>query len=201
MFTTIKAHWRPRWWFVVWSMRSARWPVRELVAVTSGFAEPRRYSQMPSLGVGSPSVGTPLQTVCGWVCQVPLARSASTTYCHLYTACACCRSGTPPTVWPVSQTPIYDQFRGERINAEVPTTESDLQRGRSLWARPPAGRATWVERWCSARPTPGPDLAAKRHHPGYADSAHQLAGDGQWAVSILDLMGCADSGPACMTGN
>jgi hypothetical protein len=29
---------------------------------------------------------------------------------------------------PMGQTPIYDQLRGERINAEVPATGADLQR-------------------------------------------------------------------------
>jgi hypothetical protein len=31
-----------------------------------------------------------------------------------------------PTVSRVSQTPLYDQLRGERINADVPATDTDV---------------------------------------------------------------------------
>jgi hypothetical protein len=46
----------------------------------------------------------------------------------LSTRCGCPRCRGPPTVRAVSQTPTYDQLRGERINAEVPPSEYDLPR-------------------------------------------------------------------------
>jgi hypothetical protein len=52
----------------------------------------------------------------------------STVSAHLYTPCACLPRRPTPTVSLVSQTPIYDQLRGERINADVPATGADPHR-------------------------------------------------------------------------
>jgi hypothetical protein len=46
----------------------------------------------------------------------------------LSTRCGCPRCRGPPTVRAVSQTPTYDQLRGERINADVPPSEEDPPR-------------------------------------------------------------------------
>jgi hypothetical protein len=70
---------------------------------------------------------------------------------------------------PVRETPIYEQLRGERINADVPPSEA---------ASPPVGRSgrhrrlaeTTVPSAVCAPPGPGADLAAHQHPvPGIAD--------------------------------
>lgn len=48
---------------------------------------------------------------------------------HLYTRCGCRRRNPTPTVCAVSDSPIYDQLRGERINADVPASGADAQPG------------------------------------------------------------------------
>jgi hypothetical protein len=44
----------------------------------------------------------------------------------LSTGCGGRRRQSIPTVSLVSQTPLYDQLRGERINADVPTTDTEV---------------------------------------------------------------------------
>jgi hypothetical protein len=66
--------------------------------------------------------------------SIPIAESTIHTGCtacppalhspqQLSTRCGCRRCRAPPTVRGVSQTPTYDQLRGERINADVPASE------------------------------------------------------------------------------
>jgi hypothetical protein len=105
-------------------------------------------------------VGTLLQNVSGRVRQVSLTRTTTTARRHLYTACACSLRGHTPTVWAVSQTPIYDQFRGERINAEAPATASVPQRGLVTLGKTACPPDPRVGRWCLA--SQDPDLISPR---------------------------------------
>lgn len=70
---------------------------------------------------------------------------------------------------PVRKTPIYEQLRGERINADVPPSETALprvdRRGRHRLGPDTTGPGAVY-----APPGPGPDLVAHQHPvPGIAD--------------------------------
>ncbi|MCA1697194.1 MAG: hypothetical protein LC749_22140, partial [Actinobacteria bacterium] len=84
----------------------------------------------------------------------------------------------------MGQTPIYDQLRGERINADVPATGADPQRvghpgEQPLLAIGPVPAAVFG-------PGPATDLDANRHHLMPTFPAGQPAGDGQRAVAVWD---------------
>jgi hypothetical protein len=79
-------------------------------------------------------------------------------------------------------TPIYDQLRGERINADVPATGADPQLvghpgGHPVLAVAPVPAAVF-------EPGPVTDLVANRHHLMLTSPADQPAGDGQRAVVV-----------------
>ncbi len=88
--------------------------------------------------------------------------------------------GRAPTVSPVGQTPIYDQVRGERINADVPDSGVDPQRvedhGRHR-LRPD----TSVPAAVFGPPGLGDDLAPNRHRRGGQTLrvGQQLTGNGR----------------------
>ncbi len=86
-----------------------------------------------------PLVGALLKTTVRRVRQILHPSHPSTEYPqHLhppYTVSATCPhdvdaagAGPPVRSRPVSQSPIYDQLRGERINADVPAAEAEHQR-------------------------------------------------------------------------
>ncbi|HWR47801.1 MAG TPA: hypothetical protein VN327_09375, partial [Pseudonocardiaceae bacterium] len=81
----------------------------------------------------------------------------------------------------MGQTPIYDQLRGERINADVPPTGADPQ-----LVGHPGEHAVLVVAPVPAVFGPGPatDLDANRHHVAPTYPAGQPAGEGQRAVAV-----------------
>jgi hypothetical protein len=83
---------------------------------------------------------------------------------------------------PMGQTPIYDQLRGERINADVPATGADPQ----LVGRPGEQAVLAVAPVPAAVFGPGPatDLDANQHHLVPTYPVGQPAGDGQRAVAV-----------------
>ena len=86
-------------------------------------------------------------------------------------------------VRPRDQTPIYDQLRGEHINADVPTTGPDPQRvdhhgNHRLLTDAPVATVVF------GPPGPGADLAANQHHPVRIYPAGQPAGHGQRAAAV-----------------
>jgi len=85
-------------------------------------------------------------------------------------------------VRPMGQTPIYDQLRGERINADVPATGADPQ----LVGRPGEHAVLAVAPVPAAVFGPGPatDLDANQHHLVPTYPAGQPAGEGQRAVAV-----------------
>jgi len=88
----------------------------------------------------------------------------------------------PHGVRPMDRTPIYDQLRGERINADVPAAEADPQvvgrRGRHHVLVVAPGQAAVV-----GPPGPSPGLDRNRHHLQETYPAVQPAGAGGRAVS------------------
>jgi len=108
---------------------------------------------------------------------------------------------------PVSQTPIYDQLRGERINADVPVPGTGPQRvGYTGQHRRPdgaAGTGTVLGRPRGA----GAELAASQRHPAVVEAAawgaqvtpppaaHARPEQAQ-AGSGLPAPGAGDSSPA-----
>lgn len=83
---------------------------------------------------------------------------------------------------PVAQTPIYDQLRDERINADVPATGADPPpvghpgKHRLLGDGPSASAVT-------GPPGPGAALDTDQHDPVGTDPAGQPADDGQRAAA------------------
>lgn len=89
----------------------------------------------------------------------------------------------PYGVRPMDRTPIYDQLRGERINADVPAVEADPQvvgrRGRHhVLVVAPGPTAVF------GPPGPRTGLEGNRHHLLETYSAVQPAGDGGRAVAV-----------------
>jgi hypothetical protein len=82
----------------------------------------------------------------------------------------------------MGQTPIYDQLRGERINADVPPAGADPQ----LVGHPGENPGLAVAPVPAAVFGPGPatDLGANRHHLVPPSPASQPAADGQRAVAV-----------------
>ncbi|MGH3620031.1 MAG: hypothetical protein ACRDQV_18740, partial [Pseudonocardiaceae bacterium] len=83
----------------------------------------------------------------------------------------------------MGQTPIYDQLRGERINADVPATGADPQ----LVGRPgehPVLAVAPVPAVVFGPPGPATDLDANQHHLVPTYPAGQPSGDGQRAVAV-----------------
>jgi hypothetical protein len=82
----------------------------------------------------------------------------------------------------MGHTPIYDQLRGERINADVPATGADPQ----LVGHPGEDPLLAVAPAPSAVFGPGPptDLDANRHPLVPRSPASQPAGDGQRTVAV-----------------
>ncbi len=104
-------------------------------------------------------------------------------------------------VRPMGQTPIYEQLRGERINAEVPATGADPQRvdhpgKHHLLAVAPVPAAALEP------PGPGTDLDGNQHHLVPAYPADRPAGDAGRAVAVwgpragLSLAALARHAPA-----
>jgi hypothetical protein len=96
---------------------------------TSGAAGPRGYKGQQDLIVVVPAVGTPLMAAVGRTPRSPAARThpqkVSTCTHHVDAGPAdvplrCCVMG--------GGTPIYDQVRGERLNADVPPSGTDPPR-------------------------------------------------------------------------
>lgn len=89
----------------------------------------------------------------------------------------------PYGVRPMGRTPIYDQLRGERINADVPAAEADPQgvgrRGRHHVLVVAPGPAAVVR-----PPGPSTGLDGNRHHLLETYPAVQPAGDGERAVAV-----------------
>jgi hypothetical protein len=89
----------------------------------------------------------------------------------------------PYGVRPMGRTPIYDQLRGERINADVPAAEADPQvvgrRGRHHVLVVAPGSAAVV-----GPPGPNTGLDGNRHHLLETYPAVQPAGDGGRAVAV-----------------
>jgi hypothetical protein len=83
----------------------------------------------------------------------------------------------------MGRTPIYDQLRGERINADVPAAEADPQvvgrRGRHHVLVVAPGPAAVV-----GPPGPSTGLDGNRHHLLETYPAVQPAGDGGRAVAV-----------------
>jgi hypothetical protein len=91
--------------------------------------------------------------------------------------------GRAPTVSPMGETPIYDQVRGERINADVPASEADPQRAddhgkHRLSPETPVPAAVF------GPPGLGDDLAPNRHRRAWTDPAGLPAADGQRAATV-----------------
>lgn len=83
---------------------------------------------------------------------------------------------------PVRKTPIYEQLRGERINAEVPPSEAALP-GIGRPGRHRLVRDTTGPGWVCGPPGPATDLVAHQHlDPGIVD---QLAGGPQRNSGLL----------------
>jgi hypothetical protein len=82
----------------------------------------------------------------------------------------------------MGHTPIYDQLRGERINADVPATGVDSQ----LVGHPGEHPLRVVAPVPAVVFGPGPatDLDANQHHLMPTYPAGQPAGDGQRAVAV-----------------
>lgn len=89
----------------------------------------------------------------------------------------------PYGVRPMGRTPIYDQLRGERINADVPAAEAAPQlvgrRGRHHVLVVAPGPAAVV-----GPPGPSTGLDGNRHHLLETYPAVQPAGDGGRAVAV-----------------
>jgi hypothetical protein len=87
------------------------------------------------------------------------------------------------TVSPMGQTPIYDQVRGERINADVPTSGAgphwadDHGKHRLLPETP-------VPAVVFGPPSLGDDFASHRHRRAWTYAAGWPAADGQRAASV-----------------
>lgn len=88
---------------------------------------------------------------------------------HLYTRCGCRPLRPAPTVSPVRTTPLYDQLRGERINADVPPSDTQPQqpqdRGKHRLADGELGSATE----CTRPPRTAADRANADVPPRNAD--------------------------------
>ena len=82
----------------------------------------------------------------------------------------------------MGQTPIYDQLRGERINADVPPIGADSR----LVGHPGEHPVVVVAPVPAVVFGPGPatDSDANRHHVASTSPASQSAGDGQRAVAV-----------------
>ena len=102
--------------------------------------------------------------------------------------------GRAPTVSPMGQTPIYDQVRGERINADVPASGVDPQRvedhGRHR-LRPD----TSVPAAVFGPPGLGDDLAPNRHRRGWTYPAGLPAADRQPAAGVGTASGPSPGSP------
>jgi hypothetical protein len=83
----------------------------------------------------------------------------------------------------MGQTPIYDQLRGERINADVPATGVDPQRVGHPGEQPVVAIGP-VPAAVFGPPGPATDLDANRHHLVATYPAGQPAGDGQRTVAV-----------------
>jgi hypothetical protein len=87
------------------------------------------------------------------------------------------------TVSPMGQTPIYDQVRGERINADVPTSGADPHRAddhgkHRLSPETPVPAAVF------GPPSLGDDFAPHRHRRAWTYPAGLPAADGQRSASV-----------------
>ncbi len=85
----------------------------------------------------------------------------------------------------MGQVPIYDQLRGERINADVPASETDLQRverpgKHRLLADAPSAAAVF------GPPGPGADIAANQRHHVWTYPVDQPVGDGQQGPAVRE---------------
>jgi len=118
----------------------------------------------------------------------------------LSTRCGCARRRAAPTVRAVSQTPTYDQLRGERINAEVPPSEDKPPRDDQPGKHRPADDALPAPAPCQS-PEPASDLTAawSWFDPIDADllGRHHLWGD---MPKAAELRGQPPSPPACQPG-
>ena len=106
---------------------------------------------------------------------------------HPYTACThhvdTSSTGPPLRCCPVGQTPIYDQLRGERINADVPATGADPQRvDHAGKHRLPAGAPVPTEVF--GPPVSETDFAENPHHRVWTYPAGQSAGDAHRAAAV-----------------
>ena len=83
----------------------------------------------------------------------------------------------------MGETPIYEQVRGERINADVPASGSDPQQGdehgkhRLLPDTPVAAAVFWP-------PGPGDDLAPNHHRQAWTHPVGLPAANGQRAATV-----------------
>jgi hypothetical protein len=86
---------------------------------------------------------------------------------------------------PMGETPIYDQVRGERINADVPASGADPHRAEDHGKHrlPPD---TPIPAAVFGPPGPGDDLAPSHHHRARTHHAGLPAADGQRAATGRD---------------
>lgn len=88
-------------------------------------------------------------------------------------------AGPPLQCHPVSQTPIYDQLRGEHINVDVPASGADPQNIGQSEQNDLFIDASSVTAVFPRPPGPGADLSANLLHPLRAYPASQPTDDGQ----------------------
>jgi hypothetical protein len=160
---------------------------------------PRCYNEIRKRVVRSPLGGHALLTLVGRIRQIPIAACLSTVCTQNFrtypqsahriwppaTACThhvdAAPAEPPLRCRPMGQTPIYDQLRGEPINAEVPATGADPQRvdhpGKHHLADVPVAVAVF------GAPGSGTDLGAHRHDLVRAYPMDQQACEGQWATA------------------
>ncbi|MDQ4033235.1 MAG: hypothetical protein M3332_13625 [Actinomycetota bacterium] len=83
----------------------------------------------------------------------------------------------------MGETPIYEQVRGERINADVPASEADPQRADDH-GKHRLSPETPMPAEVFGPPGLGDDLVPNRHRRAWADLAGLPAADGQRAATV-----------------
>lgn len=161
----------------------------------------REYQTSVAIGISVARTGSPCTSrlivlirgaICGSLWSLFLVRSLSTAGVHSLLmhspvmGSLRCRA--------VGHTPIYDQLRGERINADVPTNDVDLHRDGSASRRRRGAAAPGAARLLG-QSGPGTEDVAGHHRRVEAYPAAALTGDELGTVGVNgSFAGVVESG-------